>query len=247
MTDYHDTLANECVPDRRRGQPERRVRHHLHVPRRRTGGAPARPRGRQLLRVLARALLRVRSSPSRDAPTCGPSTAPQRGAARLRARSGGGRGARRRPPRRADRAGRRLLRPPRRDRHARPDPRLPPALRGVRRRPGDLLQPGGQEPPRAHHGEPRALRHRGAARVHGPRRAQQRDKATRLEPVDRRRPRPQARRRPPAAADATTTSSPPSRAGWPTAPAATPSTSGSTTSPGRPPLGGGGEFNDLIG
>ena len=51
-----------------------------------------------------------------------------------------------------------LRRAARRDRHARPDPRLPAALRGVRRRPGDLLLAGGQEPPRAHHGEPRAVR-----------------------------------------------------------------------------------------
>ena len=43
-------------------------------------------------------------------------------------------------------------------------------LRGVRRRPGDLLLPGRQEPPRAHHGIARAVRPRGAARVHGARR-----------------------------------------------------------------------------
>ena len=51
--------------DRRRGEPERRVRHHLHVPRRRGRSDAARARGRELLRVLARALLRVRPPPAR--------------------------------------------------------------------------------------------------------------------------------------------------------------------------------------
>ena len=39
------------------------------------------------------------------------------------------------------------------------------ALRGVRRRPGDLLLPGRQQPARAHHGGARAVRPRSAARV----------------------------------------------------------------------------------
>ena len=73
-------------------------------------------------------------------------------------------------PRRQGRR-RRHHRPAGRHRHARPDPRVPPPLRGGRRRPAHLRDAGGQEPPRAHHGEPIELfGTRGAARVQGARR-----------------------------------------------------------------------------
>ena len=171
VTDYYDDAGGGGRADRRRGQPERRVRHHVHVPRGRETRDRARARGRQLLRVLARALLRVRPAPARASPTCGPSTEQRRAeqgfepeAVEAAATEGERLGAQ-------DRAAGGLRRAARRGRHARPDPRLPAALRGGGRRPGDLLQPGGQEPPRAHHGEPRAVRPRGAARVHRARRA----------------------------------------------------------------------------
>src|SRR5206468_272421 len=48
-------------------------------------------------------------------------------------------------------------------------PRVPPRLRGVRRRPAQLREPGGSQPPRGRHGEPRAVRPRGFARVQGAR------------------------------------------------------------------------------
>ena len=92
----------------------------------------------------------------------------------------------------------------------------------VRRRPGDLLQPGGQEPPRAHHGEPRALRHARCCRSSSSATsAAQREKATRLEPVVDGRAGAQAGRRTTRRSRPTTTRSPRSRAGSPTAPAAT--------------------------
>ena len=54
----------------------------------------ARPRRRELLRLLARALLRVRSPPARARPTCGPSTSSARAEHGLRPGGGAGRGAR---------------------------------------------------------------------------------------------------------------------------------------------------------
>ena len=51
--------------DRRRGQRERRLRLDVHVPPRRGRGDAARARGGELLRLLARALLRVRPPPAR--------------------------------------------------------------------------------------------------------------------------------------------------------------------------------------
>ena len=67
---------------------ERRVRHHVHVPRRRGRSAAPRARGRELLRLLARALLRVRPAPARRAPSVWDEfqAAPRR--AGLRPRSG---------------------------------------------------------------------------------------------------------------------------------------------------------------
>ena len=74
VDDYYATLADGRRPDRRRGERADGVRHDVHVPRGRGHGARARARGRQLLRLLARALLRVRPARARHAPTCGPST-----------------------------------------------------------------------------------------------------------------------------------------------------------------------------
>ena len=51
-------------PGRSGRQPEHRVRHADDVPPRREGCARPRPRGRELLRVLARALLRLRRAPA---------------------------------------------------------------------------------------------------------------------------------------------------------------------------------------
>ena len=47
---------------------------------------------------------------------------------------------------------------------------VPPPLRRGRHRPGDLLQPGGQDPARAHHGDARAVREGDPPRVPGARR-----------------------------------------------------------------------------
>ena len=82
-------------------------------------------RGRELLRLLARALLRVRPAPARRHDVWD-EFQQRRGRARLRPRSGAGRGRERRPARRQGRrAGHR--RAARRGRHARPGPRVPRA------------------------------------------------------------------------------------------------------------------------
>ena len=92
----------------------------------------------------------------------------RRGAARLRPggrRQGREGGAPRRQGRR-----RRHHRPAGLHRHARADPRVPPPLRGGRRRPGDLRAPGRAQRARPHHGVDRAVRTRSAARVRRARR-----------------------------------------------------------------------------
>ena len=64
--------------------------------------------------------------------------------------------------------------------------RVPPPLRGGRRRPGDLRAAGRPQPARAHHGVDRALRPRGAARVRRARRGGGRARSgERLAPRDR--------------------------------------------------------------
>ena len=163
VDDYHTTLGRAGRADRRRGEPEHRVRHDVHVPRGRRRRPRPRHRRRELLRLLARALLRVRPAPPRGRRACGtssssaaPSTAttPKRcvaatenqdrlGAKVVQEGVGGLRGAVGTPDQIRE-----YLR----------------ALRGVRRRPGDLLLPGRQEPPRAHHGSARAVREGSAAR-----------------------------------------------------------------------------------
>ena len=65
VDDYYATLETEGVPIGDAVNAERRVRHHLHVPRRRGRSAAPRARRRELLRLLARALLRVRPAPAR--------------------------------------------------------------------------------------------------------------------------------------------------------------------------------------
>ena len=234
VDDYYATLAARGRADRRRGQPEHRVRHDVHVPPRRGRGARARPRGRELLRLLARALLRVRPPPARRAPTCGPSTS-----------SGG--------PSRATTRRRCTPRPrtttgsaPRSSRTGvgglRGAVGTPDQIREYLRRYEEcgvdqviFVLPGGQEPPRAHHGEPRAVRPRGAARVHASAtRSAERDKAQRLAPVIDAGDGAQAGRGPPAAADRRLRLSRRSRARSPTGRAPTTSTSCSTSSPSRP-------------
>ena len=149
-------------PGGRGRQRPGRLRDHDDDAPRRGGGHPPGHRGRQLLRLLAGALLRLRRAPPRPhRRLAGVPRQAGRGGLRPRGRGPGPEGG---DPRRQ--AGqRRQHRPAGRDRHARPGPPLPPALRGGRRRPGDLRAPGGTEPPRGHHGVDRALRPRGAARV----------------------------------------------------------------------------------
>ena len=202
INDYYDDARERVRADRRRGQRERRVRHHVHVPRRRGRGDATRARGRELLRLLARALLRVRPPPpGRD----------------------------RRVGRVPGAARRSTATPPRRSRPRRPTgDRLGAqvvqqdgffGLRGAVGTPDQIreylrryeeagvdqvifVQPVGQEPPRAHHGEPRAVRPRGAARVHGARRAAAARQGDAARAGDRRGDGAQAGVGPPAAADA---------------------------------------------
>jgi len=156
--------------DRRRRPTRTSPASHVHVPPRRET-----KRSAAVSRARTSSATRWRTSTSSAAtspapPTCGPSTkAPARDKgfdpAAVAAAAAN-----------ADRLGAKVVegghrRPAWRRRHARPDPRVPPSLRGGWGRPGDLREPGGEEPPRAHHGEPRALRPRGAAGVQGTRRA----------------------------------------------------------------------------
>ena len=162
--DYERTLA-ECVRARRASRSTRRwpvcspmMCHHDE-----DAGDRARPRGRQLLRLLARPLLRVRRPPPRVHERVG--GVPGSGA---RARASTPRRSRRAA---GDRSAAKVAagehrRAARRDRHARAAARVPPPLRGGRRRPGHLRAAGRAQPPRAHHGVARAVRARGAARVH---------------------------------------------------------------------------------
>ena len=167
VDDYERTLAERGVPVGAGRQRPGRLRDHDDDAPRRGGGHPPGHRGRQLLRLLARALLRLRRAPPRPhRRVAGVPRQAGRGGLRPRGRRPGPEGG---DPRRQ--AGqRRQHRPAGRHRHARPGPPLPPALRGGRRRPGDLRAPGGTEPPRGHHGVDRALRSRGAARVRRARR-----------------------------------------------------------------------------
>ena len=168
-------------------------------------------------------------------PTCGPSTARGGPTAGYDPEAVEAADARRRASRRQGRAAGRLLRAAGRDRHPRPGPRLPATLRGVRRRPGDLLQPG--RPNRHEHiMESLELFGREVLPEFPERDEQQRARTRRARPRAGDRaalapaspPTTTRRSRPP------TTSSPPiPRAGSPTAPVATPSTTGSTTSRAR--------------
>ena len=160
---------SEGVPigDAVNAQP--RVRHDVHVPPRRGRGDRARPRGRELLRLLARALLRVRRAPARRDRRVGrvpASAAPSTGYAPEAAR----RGARTRSgsaPRspRGDTTG------------LRGAVGTPDQIREYLRRYEEcgvdqviFVLPGRQEPPRAHHGVARAVREGSAARVRRARR-----------------------------------------------------------------------------
>ena len=129
--------------------------------------APRR-RGRATSSATRSATTTCSASTAPAAPTCGRSTVERRAA----------RASTRRPSPQAleeerlgrQGGGRRQHRSPRGDRHARSGPRVPAPLRGGRRRPGDLRDAGRAQPPRAHHGVDRAVRARGVARVHRPRR-----------------------------------------------------------------------------
>ena len=89
VEDYHRTMERGWRADRRRGEQRTRMRHHVHVPRGRRDRDRPRPRGRELLRLLAGALLRVRSPPARRDRRVGRVRAAAHGAG---LRPGGGRG-----------------------------------------------------------------------------------------------------------------------------------------------------------
>ena len=156
VDEYYAIIASERLrPGRVRGQPERRRRAADDVPRRRGGGDRARHRRRALLRLLARALLRLRRPPARADEHLGgvPASAATRSASPasvIRAQDA---------PLGVQvlQAGARLA--ARRDRHARPGPRPAAARYEARgRRPGDLRAAGRAQPPRAHLRVARAVR-----------------------------------------------------------------------------------------
>ena len=99
-----EDAGRRCVPVGWSRQPAGGVREPDDDPPRRGRGDPPGSRGRQLLRLQPRPLLRVRHPPPRPAPTCGPSTRQRRGAqgfdpeAVARAVQGGARSAPRSPP-----------------------------------------------------------------------------------------------------------------------------------------------------
>ena len=162
VAEYERTLAESCVPVGWSRQPAGGLREPDDAAPRRGRGHPPRRRGRQLLRLLARPLLRLRRAPARRDRRVERVRAAARGAG-LRPR-GGGPGGQGGAARRQG-GGRRHDRAARRHRHPRPGPRVPPPLRGGRRRPGHLRAAGRAQPARAHHGVDRAVRPRGAARV----------------------------------------------------------------------------------
>ena len=184
--------------DRRRGEREPRVRHVVLLPSRRGRGRAARRRRRELHRLLARSLLRVRPPPARAPAISGPSTAsgaPSRASTPKPSRSRPGTPTASAP--RSSQDG--TTRAARRDGHARAGARVPAPLRGLRRRPGDPVVRGRPQPPRAHHGDARAVRARGHARVRRARRAPRARQGGAARAGDRGGDGPQAGRRPPAA------------------------------------------------
>ena len=243
------TLATECVPIGDAVNPNIAVRHHLHVPRRRAGSAAARARGRELLRLLARPLLRVRSSPPRAHRRLGRVPAAQRGERGLRRRT------RSRPRRATATASARKVVQEGGFFGLRGAIGTPDQIRDYLRRYEecgvDQVIFCSQAGKNRHEHIMESLElfgTRGAARVHGARRA---PRSARRRSGSRRsidgRAGPQAGRRPPAA--------PGRRLRVPRHPARARrprrrrrrSTSGSTTSPGRPRSVAAGEFNDLFG
>ena len=104
----------------------------------------------------------------------------------------GARSAPRSPPARRER-------PAGRDRHARPAARVPAPLRGGRRRPGHLRDAGRQATATSTSGVARAVRPRGAARVHGARRRPSHGQGRAAGAGHRGGHGPQGRRRPAAA------------------------------------------------
>ena len=138
-SDYYTTFEDECVPIGDAVNPNVACVTTFMCAETEDEAIAPRHRGRQLLRLLARPLLPLRPAPAghdrrlgrvRGAP----------GRAGLRPRGGAAGGGQ---PRTARGQGRRAGggRPARGGRHARPAPRVPPPLRGVRRRPGDLRAP----------------------------------------------------------------------------------------------------------
>ena len=162
-----------------RGQPTGRLCDADDVRAPRGGRARPRSRGRQLLRLLARPLLRVRGARPRDHRRMEgvPRAEGQDG---LLARSGAGSRA---GGARGEGRGRRPHRFAGCDRDAGPAARVPPALRRGGRRSADLRDAGREEPPRGHHGVAGAVRHRGPSRVRGATTARQ---ERRRRPVSRR-------------------------------------------------------------
>ena len=185
--DYERTMA-ETLRARRPGrQPQGRLRDADDVPPRR-GRRPSSGASRAATSSATRSPTTTCSaSTSRRRPTCGRSS--RSAATSMGYSPEAAIAARQRDARRQDRR-RRHHRPARRGRHARPDPRVPAPLRGGRRRPDHLRDAGGPEPPRAHHGVARAVRHRGAARVHRARRRRARRPRPSASPRSSRRPWP---------------------------------------------------------
>ena len=206
---------------RLRRQPAGGVRDTDDAAPRRRRGDPARRRGRQLLRLQPRPLLRVRHAPAgRHQRVAGVPGAARRAGLRPR----GGRASDRGGAARRQGGGRRHDRAAGLHRHAAAGARVPAPLRGGRRRPGDLRAPGRPHPARAHHGVDRAVRPRGAARVRRARRGAVEAQAATARAAHRGGARPQADR--PRSTSATTRSTRCPSSG-PTPPTTTTSTASS--------------------
>ena len=154
VADYEQTLADALRPGRTGGEPEHRVRDPNDVPCRREGGARPRPGGRELLRLFARPLLRLRRAPAGlDRRVDRIPRAARRSGLLARGRDRAAPGAAR------SQAGRRRAhRPARRHGHPRAGTRVPAPVRAGRCRSGHLRVASRQEPPRAHLRVARAVR-----------------------------------------------------------------------------------------
>ena len=218
-------------PDRRRRERQPRVRHRLHVPpairRRRCDAARKVPTSSATRSGTTTCSVATSPAPPTSGPTTG-NGGPARATTPTRSRS---------RPQNQDRLGAKVVRgrhqrAARRDGLARPGARVLPPLRGLWRRHVDPVVGRGPQPPRAHHGELRADRTRGAAGVRRARREAAAREGTASRTGDRSGAGPQARIRSSAARprlrDPGAT-----RARAPTTASPTSSTAGSTTTATR--------------